>query len=146
MIWHQLRSASHSLNSLTWSQVFFPAAFAYQQFTFFFLELRTYLGIAEGRTKFLCMTLVEYLVLSKMSIRHLVHDTRSLKSDPCQNVHEHIWFTQNGFGLDQINIKDLLVWTKSLHGCFEQAQMQSNIKNNLDHISFDILLLLSLGH
>lgn len=79
------------------------------------------MGIAEGRTKFLPMTLVEYLVLSKMSIRHLVHDTRSWKSDPCQNVHEHIWFTQNDFGLDQINIKDLLVWTKCLHGCFAES-------------------------
>ena len=147
MIWHQLRSASHSLSSLSWSYVFSSCSICLLAVHIFWWGgMRTCLGIAEGRIKFLCMTRVEYLVLSKMSIRHLVHDTRSLKSDPCQNVHEHIWSTQNGFGLGQINIKDLLVWTRYLHGCSEQDHMWSNIRNNLDQISLDILLLLSLSH
>ena len=90
------------------------------------------MGIAEERTEFMLMTSIEYLVLSKMSIRHLVHAKRSLKSGTVQNVHEYIWSIQNSFGQDLINIKDLLLWTKCLHGSFK-------FQGTLDEISFKIL-------
>ena len=47
--------------------------------------------------------LAGHLVLSKMSIRHLVHAKRSLKIVPVQNVHEHTWSMPNGIGWHQIS-------------------------------------------
>ena len=63
------------------------------------------------------LPLAGHLVLSKMSMRHLVHAKRPLKFGPIQNIHEHIWSMPNGFGRDQ-NIKDLLAWTRCLPGSF----------------------------
>ena len=37
------------------------------------------------------------------SIRHLVHTERSLKFDPIQTVHGHIWFMWSGLGQDKIS-------------------------------------------
>ena len=147
MIWHQLRSASHSLSSLSWSYVFSSCSICLLAVHIFLVGGNENV-FGDSWRKDKVSVHDPCRIFGPVQNGHKTSGPwhRSLKSDPCQNVHEHIWSTQNGFGLGQINFKDLLVWTRYLHGCFEQDQMWSNIRNNLDQISLDILLLLSLSH
>lgn len=78
-----------------------------------------------------------HLVLSKMSIRYLVHAKRSLKFGPVQNIHECIWSMPNGFGQDQIS-KDLLEWTEWLTDILDRTKWSSNYQGpiGLDQMSY----------